>query len=537
MPALVFRPRQVVSGAPIPDGKTAQQQPGTVFWARATEAVQALLLGGACVVGTVGGPLPPPSQLPGPAERFAAEPPPAELLAGRATALSALPQPPPGQQAGAVVIAREPEPARPFDGRALALRGPAQPLVVQQSGGVELLASPEPPAPDLLAGRATVAQWGVVQPVTQPPPALVAQAVQVHPEAGRTVRSGSRPPVQYLPTALPAFARVEPPPPFPGATVIGARGFGEPRRPQRAVLVRTEDRQPDAGRALLCGPAVAPLTPQQIPGRALLAAAEPPPPFPGWHFVRVRPLVPSDRLRTVPLVARAEEPQPAAGAALAVRVRFDHTPGPRVPLLLDRRDVPPLPGAVVAAPPAKVPLVPQQLAGRALVARAEPAPPFAGAVALWSGRLAGAPRPTLVGARPGGVLQRAGARNRSIKRLPRMSATLDYQTRTKTPTEILAVVFDFTNFPEIVGGATIVSAAVSGPGGSALSGLVAGAPAVLTAAAVIDALGNTVAAGKGVQVALAGGGAGDDVLVECAATLSTGSVAVVQGIIAVRNAR
>lgn len=117
-----------------------------------------------------------------------------------------------------------------------------------------------------------------------------------------------------------------------------------------------------------------------------------------------------------------------------------------------------------------------------------------------------------------------------------MSATLAYQTRTKTPTEVLSVVFDFANFPELVAGASILSAAVSGPGGASLTGLVAGPPVVLSAAAVIDALGNTVAAGKGVQVALAGGTAGADVVVECAATLSTGSVAVVQGKIAVRNA-
>lgn len=116
-----------------------------------------------------------------------------------------------------------------------------------------------------------------------------------------------------------------------------------------------------------------------------------------------------------------------------------------------------------------------------------------------------------------------------------MSA-LSYVTRTKTPDEVLAVVFDFSNFPEIVAGATISSAVVSGPGRVPLTGLVAGVPSVLTSAAVVDSLGNTVAAGKGVQVALAGGGAGDDVIVSCAATLSTGSVATVQGKIAVRNA-
>lgn len=117
-----------------------------------------------------------------------------------------------------------------------------------------------------------------------------------------------------------------------------------------------------------------------------------------------------------------------------------------------------------------------------------------------------------------------------------MGNAITYVTRTKTPDEILAVVFDFGNFPEVVGGATISSAVVSGPGGAPLTGLVAGVPAVLAAAAVVDAIGGTVAAGKGVEVALAGGGAGEDVIVQCAATLSTGSVAVIQGKVAVRNA-
>jgi hypothetical protein len=115
--------------------------------------------------------------------------------------------------------------------------------------------------------------------------------------------------------------------------------------------------------------------------------------------------------------------------------------------------------------------------------------------------------------------------------------TLAYITKTKTPTEALSLVFDYTNWPEIVGGATVVSAVISGPGGSPLSGLVAGTPAVVAAATVIDHLGNTVAANKGVAVGLFGGSAGEDVIVECAATFSTGDAPkCIQCKIAIRNA-
>ncbi len=125
-------------------------------------------------------------------------------------------------------------------------------------------------------------------------------------------------------------------------------------------------------------------------------------------------------------------------------------------------------------------------------------------------------------------------------------ATMPVQTRVLAPGEARIFVFDFSNFPELLdedaGGnavtpATIVSAVVTGPGGTPLTGVTAGTPCVLTEDAIVDAAGNTVPAGKGVCCALfAPSTPGDDVIVECAATLSNGTKAKVQGKIAFRNA-
>lgn len=115
--------------------------------------------------------------------------------------------------------------------------------------------------------------------------------------------------------------------------------------------------------------------------------------------------------------------------------------------------------------------------------------------------------------------------------------TMPYQTRVMAPGEGRVFVWDFANFPELLAGATIVSAVVTGPGGTPLVGLTAGTPVVLTAAAVVDSAGNTVAAGKGVSCALfAPSSAGEDEVVECKATLSNGATPVVQGKVVFRNA-
>lgn len=498
-----FRPRQTIAGQPPPDGLTVQQRPGVALVARPAEIQHALVWDGQLVAGAYGGPPPPPAQRP-----------------------------------GTIMIALEPETSRPFDGGVTARRGPAPPAVSLQSPVREVVVAVDPAPPEALAGRVAVARWGLAQPTQRPTPPLMAAAEPPPPFPGRATRSGARPPTDYRPTARSLVAAIESPPPATGAMMIGARGFGDPRRPVRTHVARPDDppalRAP--GTALVAKSPVPPLVPQQPPTRPVTAAVEPPPPFPGAALARVRPLVPSERLRAPALVARSEPPAPVPGSVLAVRARADHAPRPRGPVLTAHGETGTREGRATARAGPAPPAVPQQAPGRVLGARAEPRPPFPGTVVALTGRLAGAPQPDRTAARPGGRFQRADARARSIRRSPRMSATLAYQTRTKTPTEVLSVVFDFANFPELVAGASILSAAVSGPGGASLTGLVAGPPVVLSAAAVIDALGNTVAAGKGVQVALAGGTAGADVVVECAATLSTGSVAVVQGKIAVRNA-
>lgn len=117
-----------------------------------------------------------------------------------------------------------------------------------------------------------------------------------------------------------------------------------------------------------------------------------------------------------------------------------------------------------------------------------------------------------------------------------MAAKLQYQTRTKTPTESLAFVASFENFPEIVGGETVSSCVVTGPGGAALSGITASSPAtVLAAAETVDSDGTTVAAAKGAKTTVSGGTAGTDYTLEFLATFSGGSQRAVQGVVAVRN--
>jgi hypothetical protein len=115
--------------------------------------------------------------------------------------------------------------------------------------------------------------------------------------------------------------------------------------------------------------------------------------------------------------------------------------------------------------------------------------------------------------------------------------TVQYQTRVMAPLEARVFVFAFDNVPEILSGATITSATVTGPGGTPLAGVTAGTPAVTTMAEIVDAQGNTVAAGRGVCVAIyAPSSAGQDYIVECRAALSNGATVVVSGKVAVRVA-
>lgn len=117
-----------------------------------------------------------------------------------------------------------------------------------------------------------------------------------------------------------------------------------------------------------------------------------------------------------------------------------------------------------------------------------------------------------------------------------MSAVLTYQTRTKTPTEAVAFVFSYEEFPEIVGGETLVSAVVTGPGGAALSGISATSPTVTTQDEVVDSAGTKVLSGKGFLSTISGGTAGTDYIVECLATFSGGAERAVQGKVSVQNA-
>lgn len=116
-----------------------------------------------------------------------------------------------------------------------------------------------------------------------------------------------------------------------------------------------------------------------------------------------------------------------------------------------------------------------------------------------------------------------------------MPSTFQYMTRVMAPGEGRVMVYAFDNVPEILSGAAIVSAVVTGPGGTPLQGLTKGTERVLTAAAVVDSLGSTVAAGKGVSCAIfAPSSAGGDYITECHATLDNGVTVVVAGKIAVR---
>ncbi len=427
--------------------------------------------------------------------------------------------------------------------RPISLPAPPPNLTQQQPAGRVVVASPEPPHPDQLAGRVVRTPWGLAQPVFAPTPITFARTEEPRPEAGRV--SVARPPYNNTPKGRITTARGADAPPWEGRVAEGTSGFPDSRRPVRPLVAKPECARSHLPGTVLVAKSPPPnLTPQQITFVARVARIEEPPPFAGWCWLRQKPLVPSERLRFVPLVARIEEPPPFAGASSLLRVKLGNPP-PNRAYLFSVEPPRPAEGRAAKLGPAVVALVPQQMPGRIAVARVEPPRVWDGWLAILTGRLAGAIPPTIPDdttpgvtypTRSGGVFRRADT-SRWFRRIPRMSAaSLAYLTRTKTPTEIVVFVFDFSTFPEVIAGATITSAVVSGPGGSALSGLVAGTPAVLTAAAIVDADSNTVAAGKGVRCTLSGGSAGSDVLVECAATLSTGSVAVVQGKVAVRNA-
>lgn len=95
-------------------------------------------------------------------------------------------------------------------------------------------------------------------------------------------------------------------------------------------------------------------------------------------------------------------------------------------------------------------------------------------------------------------------------------------TLTKPAAESRFFVFDFSRAPELIAGETI-----SAPNVPAVSGLTIGAPAVL--AAITDG----VAVGKGVAVQLSAGTDGTTYEVECRVTASGGGTLVMRGNLAV----
>jgi hypothetical protein len=489
VPRTTFGPRRPVISVPPPDLLTQQQKPGTFYVARPPEAAEAALLyGGQFILGTHSTPAPPNSQqLPGPCAVF--------------------------------------------------VQGP-------------------PPHPDSTAGQVIVGPHGIVQPVVNPnPPGIQRPEDSLRPgsvdnpiDPGRISRSGGVPSSGNPPPAPRALvSRGDDAPPGAGGVVVGEVGFPFSRQPARtaATIVRGEDRPSDPDPRFAADVTAGPVAPQQKPGTARVFAAEEPAPFPGFASVWQRPLVPSNRLRTQAVLARIEEPPPAAGQLLALHPLRDNPPPARfTATIAAASESQPFAGWTFALRPPAQPLTPQQRPGTVVLAWTSERSPEPGWSFVWTGRAAGAtppvppPQPpTGTSGTPGGRLQRADVA-RYLRRLPRMgAATLQYQTRVKTPTEALTLVFDFSNFPEVVGGALITQAVVSGPGGAPLAGLVAGPATVLAAPVTVDSLGNTVAVGKGVAVTFFGGSAGSDVIVECAATLSTGDMPkTIQGKIAVRNA-
>ncbi len=142
---------------------------------------------------------------------------------------------------------------------------------------------------------------------------------------------------------------------------------------------------------------------------------------------------------------------------------------------------------------------------------------FAGATAL------------VVPAEAGGVFQRRDKLSRHFRSFPRMSR-IQYDTLPQDTSETVLYVFDFSRFPEIVGGETLSAPEIDEPDPT---GLTLGAPVVTTVDRVVDEHGTTVPAGQGVEIAITGGVAGTTYALECRATTSGGSVRVVKGAIAV----
>lgn len=113
------------------------------------------------------------------------------------------------------------------------------------------------------------------------------------------------------------------------------------------------------------------------------------------------------------------------------------------------------------------------------------------------------------------VVRRPAGHSRTVRavQVSAMPGEFPTDVKVKGAAETVEYLFDFTPFPEVAAGETIASASVP-----AVGGLTIGSPAVTAA------LADGVAAGKGVEVSVAGGTAGTTYTVSARATMSGGAV-------------
>jgi hypothetical protein len=126
------------------------------------------------------------------------------------------------------------------------------------------------------------------------------------------------------------------------------------------------------------------------------------------------------------------------------------------------------------------------------------------------------------------LLRRLGGLARVFRSYPRMADTIQYDTRPKDASEVIQYVFDYSRFPEMKAGETLGTPVVDPVAGHTI-----GAPAVTTEDEVVDEAGTVVEAGKGIQVTISGGTAGNTYNLESRGTFSGGATRVVKGAVRV----
>lgn len=104
--------------------------------------------------------------------------------------------------------------------------------------------------------------------------------------------------------------------------------------------------------------------------------------------------------------------------------------------------------------------------------------------------------------------------------LRNVATSIDFDTQVKDSSEVISYLFDFTNFPECEAGETLSTPVVD-----AVAGLTIGTPTITT----FDR--DDVTAGKGLQVTISGGTAGEQYELEARATFSGGATRVVKGLL------